>query len=64
MKKENPNSKKKYLGDSVYVQLDKLYPGAVILTTENGFGAIKNTIYMEFDVIQAFVQYVAKIDKK
>lgn len=49
---------KRYLGDSVYVDFDRwAVGGAIILTTENGFGA-SNTIVMEPEVVKAFERYL------
>lgn len=45
---------KAYLGDSVYIELDK-YLG-IILTTENGFGPT-NTIVLEYEVLQRLLDY-------
>jgi hypothetical protein len=47
---------KTYLGDSVYAENDGF---GIILTTENGFGAT-NTIYLEPQVYQALLDYMAK----
>jgi hypothetical protein len=47
--------KKEYLGDSVYVEIDEF--GAVVLTTENGYGA-GMTIILEKEVFCALVEYV------
>lgn len=46
-----------YLGDSVYVEHNDAW--GVTLTTENGVGP-NNTIYLEADVIEALVAYVAR----
>ena len=45
---------KQYLGDSVYAEYDKY--GQIVLTTENGLGAT-NTIYLEPEVVVAFIKY-------
>ena len=45
--------KKVYLGDSVYVEVDR---GMLKLTTENGFGP-SNTIYLEPEVLAALLEY-------
>lgn len=44
---------KRYLGDSVYVEIER---GMVKLTTDNGRGP-SNTIYLEPEVMRALVQY-------
>jgi len=44
---------KVYLGDSVYVEVDR---GIFKLTTENGYGA-EDTIYLEVPVYKSFVEY-------
>lgn len=46
--------KKTYLGDSVYCEVRN---GQIVLTTENGYGA-SNTIVMEREVLDAFLQFV------
>jgi hypothetical protein len=48
---------KTYLGDSVYVEVEN---GMFKLTTDNGEGP-SNTIYMEYEVYEALVQYVARV---
>lgn len=48
---------KKYLGDSVYVDVDR---GALVLTTENGFGP-SNTIILESEIYDALIAYVEHI---
>lgn len=53
---------KSYLGDSVYIEKDDLVPGAITLSVENGVVA-SCAIFMEFEVIRAFVQYIARIEK-
>jgi hypothetical protein len=45
---------KQYLGDSVYIELER---GMIKLTTDNGYGP-NNTIFLEPAVYQNFVQYV------
>jgi hypothetical protein len=45
---------KQYLGDSVYVELER---GMLKLTTENGLGP-NNTIYLEPEVYTALTRYV------
>lgn len=51
---------KRYLGDSVYVEIEN---GMIKLTTENGFGPT-NTIYLElevFDFLHAYlVDYITQ----
>jgi hypothetical protein len=49
---------KEYLGDSVYADFDGFQ---IVLTTENGYGAT-NTIYMEPDVVAAFLKYKERVD--
>jgi hypothetical protein len=49
-----------YLGDSVYVGLDR---GMIKLTTDYGSGP-SNTIYLEPDVYESLVRWVAYIRKK
>ena len=49
---------KDYLGDSVYAETGD-FPGEVILTTDNGDGP-SNTIYLDPQVFQALVQFVAR----
>jgi hypothetical protein len=46
---------KRYLGDSVYVEVER---GMLKLTTDNGLGP-SNTIYLEPEVYDALVAYVA-----
>jgi len=48
---------KSYLGDAVYVEIDKY--DALILTTENGIRAT-NTIVLEPDVLKALFDYIKK----
>ena len=48
-------SKKVYLGDSVYAEIDDL--GAVILSTENGFGPT-NIIVLEQETLANLAMYV------
>jgi hypothetical protein len=50
---------KRYLGDSVYVELTN---GMAKLTTENGYGP-SNTIYMEIEVINALNQWIIDISR-
>lgn len=45
---------KSYLGDSVYVEIER---GMLKLTTDNGVGA-SNTIYLEAEVYAQLVIYV------
>jgi len=49
---------KDYLGDSVYVEVTP--EGMLCLTTDNGMGA-SNEIFLEPEVYQALVNYVARI---
>ena len=48
---------KVYLGDSVYVEVDR---GMFKLTTDSGFGP-SNTIYLEDSVFDALVEYVERL---
>ena len=52
----NP-ANKVYLGDSVYADFDGY---GVILTTENGYGP-SNTICMEPEVVNSFINYAKKM---
>lgn len=54
-----PNSRKVYLGDSVYVVWDGF---VLILTTENGYGPT-NTIVLEPKVYEALSQFAATLPK-
>lgn len=47
---------KSYLGDSVYIESDGF---GFTLTTENGFGP-SNTIYMEDQVVSAFMDFIER----
>lgn len=47
-------SQRQYLGDSVYVDVER---GMLKLTTDNGYGP-SNTIYLEDDVLQALLTYL------
>lgn len=48
-----------YLGDSVYVRPSKDLPGAIVLTTENGYpDDPSNTIVLEPEVIQNLLLYL------
>ena len=49
-----------YIGDSVYVAFDG---NGLILTTNNGYGAI-NTIYLEQEVYEQLVVYVKSLRRK
>lgn len=51
----NPTGR--YLGDSVYVQIEC---GMIKLTTNNGLGA-SNTIFLEAEVYLALVSYVEEL---
>jgi hypothetical protein len=52
-------SRKRYLGDSVYVELEG---GMIKLTTENGLpGDPSNTIYLESYTYEALQRYVATL---
>jgi len=45
---------KQYLGDGVYVEVDR---GALVLTAENGIEVLER-IYLEREVFDALVKYV------
>jgi hypothetical protein len=50
---------KAYLGDSVYVQMDELMSGAIVLTTENGLPKDpSNRIVLEAEVIENLLRYL------
>lgn len=49
---------KQYLGDSVYVELNDSVQ--LVLTTENGLGP-RNTIYMDPEVVRAFLLYIERL---
>lgn len=51
---------KKYLGDSVYAQMES---GRLLLTTENDESGPSNKIYLEHEVIVALLDYL-KLDVK
>ena len=48
---------KRYLGDSVYVEMGSC--GEIILTTNNGDGAT-NKIFLEPQIINALLQFLQK----
>jgi hypothetical protein len=48
---------KVYLGDSVYVEIER---GMIKLTTDNGAGP-SNTIYLEPEVLAALKQYAERM---
>lgn len=50
-------NKKVYLGDAVYVEIDR---SMLKLTTEDGYKAT-NTIYLEFDVMENLIEYYGRI---
>lgn len=50
---------KSYLGDGVYVDVDA---GGLVLTAENGIAAT-DTIYLDPEVWQALLDYVANLPK-
>jgi hypothetical protein len=53
---------KRYLGDSVYVDLELFGTGVgLVLTTENGLGPPSNRIVLEPEVYAELVRYVASI---
>lgn len=49
--------KRAYLGDSVYAGIEH---GMLKLTTDNGLGA-SNTIYLEPEVVEALMLYLAAL---
>lgn len=49
----DPLHERRYLGDSVYAEVDC---GMIKLTTDNGLGP-SNTIYLEDEVYRALVQF-------
>jgi hypothetical protein len=49
------SKQKEYLGDSVYVEINKL--GQIVLTTNNGLED-SNTIILEPDIYSALTEYV------
>lgn len=51
---------KTYIGDSVYADLER---GMIKLTTENGSGP-SNEIYLEPEVVENLLKYIAYINKK
>jgi hypothetical protein len=51
---------KVYLGDSVYLEIDR---DTIILTTENGCGPT-NTIYLEADVLDALIAHIEKLRRE
>lgn len=50
---------KRYLGDSVYAEVES---GMIKLTTDNGAGP-SNTIYLELEVYRSLDQYVDDVIK-
>lgn len=50
-----------YLGDSVYVGIEN---GMIKLTTNNGDGFPTNTIYLEYQVWQALMAYMQRLEAK
>ncbi len=53
---------KEYLGDSVYTEYDGY---AIILTTENGLpDDPSNKIYLEPEVVKAFLRFYAKVTER
>jgi hypothetical protein len=50
--------KKEYLGDSVYAEIED---GMLLLTTDNGYGP-NNKIFLEQEVIEALLEYVARLE--
>lgn len=54
-------TKKRYLGDGVYIDQDLRIPGAIVLTTENGL-MISNTIYLEPEVLRALRTYLSNAE--
>jgi hypothetical protein len=51
------NLEKEYLGDGVYVVVEN---GMLKLTTEDGYHAT-NTIFLEVEVLHAFLVYVKRL---
>ncbi len=49
---------KEYLGDGVYIAMDESHQ-MLVLTTENWID-VTNVIYLENDVLQAFLSYVKR----
>lgn len=49
---------KTYLGDGVFVVADN---GMLLLTTEDGGRVPTNAIYLEWDVYEALVAFVARL---
>ena len=52
------SANKDYLGDSVYADIDEA--GALVLTTENGYGP-SNTIILDSETYAALLRYVERI---
>ena len=50
---------KEYIGDGVYIQIGNFNSG-VKLTTENGV-CTKNTIWLDFDMIEVINRYIERI---
>ena len=48
---------KRYLGDSVYVEIDRA--GDLVLTTENDEGPPSNSITLEPEVYAALIAYIS-----
>ena len=55
-----PPGSKAYIGDGVYVALDR---GMICLTTENGYEAT-STIYLEPEVWRALKAWVEALEKQ
>ena len=53
-------SRKRYLGDSVYVEIER---DMLKLTTENGNGPV-DTIYLEMDVFDNLRTYVERLTEE
>jgi hypothetical protein len=53
---------KKYLGDSVYIELEN---GMAKLTTNNGYADDpRNIIYMEIEVVEAFLNWLKMLERR
>ena len=52
---------KRYLGDSIYIDVDDSIPGQFVLTTEDGI-TVSNTIYINHQIVKEVIQYLADLD--
>ena len=51
--------KKKYLGDSVYIEINERYIDSLIITTDNGYeDDPRNKIYLNSDVYTELLKYL------